>query len=54
MELKTEADGRMFPVTDSSLSVIDCLMDEARRLGGAPSSGSQLCCVQGARRASGA
>ena len=26
--LKTEADGRMFPVTDSSQSIIDCLMKE--------------------------
>ncbi|KAA2243895.1 NAD(P)/FAD-dependent oxidoreductase [Chitinophaga agrisoli] len=27
--LKTEADGRMFPVTDSSQSIIDCLLREA-------------------------
>ncbi len=27
--LKTEADGRMFPVTDSSQTIIDCLMKEA-------------------------
>src|SRR5215469_10238848 len=26
VELKTEADGRMFPVTDSSQTIIDCLM----------------------------
>jgi len=31
--LKTEADGRIFPVTDDSRSVIDCLTREARRLG---------------------
>lgn len=31
--LKTEADGRMFPVSDSSQTVIDCLMSEADRLG---------------------
>lgn len=31
LALKTEADGRMFPVTDSSQSVIDCLMQEANR-----------------------
>ena len=30
--LKTEADGRMFPVTDSSETIIDCLLREARRL----------------------
>ena len=27
--LKTEGDGRMFPVTDSSQTIIDCLMQEA-------------------------
>ena len=31
--LKTEADGRMFPVTDSSQTIIDCLMDAAERSG---------------------
>jgi predicted Rossmann fold flavoprotein len=29
VQLKTEADGRMFPVTNTSQSVIDCLMREA-------------------------
>lgn len=29
--LKSEADGRMFPVSDSSQSVIDCLLKEAAR-----------------------
>src|SRR5438270_12752894 len=29
VQLKTEPDGRMFPVTDSSQSIIDCLMHEA-------------------------
>jgi predicted Rossmann fold flavoprotein len=29
VSLKTEADGRMFPVTDSSQTIIDCLMKEA-------------------------
>ena len=33
VDLKTEADGRMFPVTDSSQTIIDCLMNEAQRLG---------------------
>jgi predicted Rossmann fold flavoprotein len=28
VELKTEADGRMFPVSDSSQTIIDCLMKE--------------------------
>ncbi|MGJ3242734.1 MAG: NAD(P)/FAD-dependent oxidoreductase [Opitutales bacterium] len=31
--LKTEADGRMFPTTDSSTTVIDCLMQAARQAG---------------------
>jgi predicted Rossmann fold flavoprotein len=31
--LKTEPDGRMFPTTDSSQTIIDCLLAEARRLG---------------------
>ncbi|MBS1564069.1 MAG: NAD(P)/FAD-dependent oxidoreductase, partial [Bacteroidetes bacterium] len=31
--LKTEADGRMFPVTDSSQTIIDCLLREANRYG---------------------
>jgi predicted Rossmann fold flavoprotein len=30
--LKTEDDGRMFPVSDSSASIIDCLQSEAARL----------------------
>ncbi len=33
VQLKTEPDGRMFPVTDSSQTIIDCLMGEANRLG---------------------
>lgn len=33
VELKTEADGRMFPTTDSSQTIIDCLMKETRKLG---------------------
>jgi hypothetical protein len=31
--LKTEPDGRMFPVTDSSRTIVDCLLDSARRAG---------------------
>ncbi len=31
--LKTEDDGRMFPTTDSSQTIIDCLIREAERLG---------------------
>jgi predicted Rossmann fold flavoprotein len=33
VKLKTESDGRMFPVTDSSQSIIDCLLREANRYG---------------------
>src|SRR6188472_2906749 len=32
-KLKTEKDGRMFPVTDSSQTIIDCLMTEANLYG---------------------
>lgn len=31
--LKTEADGRMFPVSDSSQSIIDCLVNEVQKYG---------------------
>ncbi len=33
VELKTEHDGRMFPVTDSSRTIIDCLAGQAERSG---------------------
>ncbi|RXK54790.1 NAD(P)/FAD-dependent oxidoreductase [Oleiharenicola lentus] len=33
VKLKTEEDGRMFPVTDSSQTIIDCLMGAARTAG---------------------
>lgn len=33
VELKTEADGRMFPTTDSSQTIIDCLMRAAQDAG---------------------
>jgi predicted Rossmann fold flavoprotein len=32
VELKTEEDGRMFPVSDSSQTIIDCLMKEVNHL----------------------
>jgi predicted Rossmann fold flavoprotein len=32
-KLKAEADGRMFPVTDSSQTIIDCLVNEAKAAG---------------------
>jgi predicted Rossmann fold flavoprotein len=33
VKLKTETDGRMFPVTNSSQTIIDCFLDEAEKLG---------------------
>jgi predicted Rossmann fold flavoprotein len=33
VRLKTEPDGRMFPVTDSSQTIIDCLLNEAKSAG---------------------
>lgn len=33
VELKTEADGRMFPITDSSQTIIDCFLKAARNAG---------------------
>lgn len=33
VELKTENDGRMFPVTDNSETIINCFLKEAERLG---------------------
>jgi predicted Rossmann fold flavoprotein len=33
VKLKTEADGRMFPVTDSSQTIIDCLIQAANEAG---------------------
>lgn len=33
VQLKTEADGRMFPVTDNSQTIIDCLLAAAKRAG---------------------
>lgn len=52
VELKTEADGRMFPVTDDSRTIVDCLQSAARRAGVVLRTG---CGVQSAeRRADGA
>lgn len=33
VEIKREADNRMFPTTDSSQTIIDCFLNEAKRLG---------------------
>jgi len=32
VKLKTEEDGRMFPVTDNSQTIIDCFLDESQKL----------------------
>ncbi len=31
VQLKTESDGRMFPISDSSETIVDCLLQEARK-----------------------
>ena len=31
--LKAEADGRMFPISDQSSSIVECLLNEARSAG---------------------
>lgn len=33
VKLKTEADNRMFPITDNSQTIIDCLLSEAQKAG---------------------
>ena len=33
VKLKTEEDGRMFPITDSSQTIIECLLKEANKYG---------------------
>jgi predicted flavoprotein YhiN len=33
VKLKTESDGRMFPVSDSSQTIIDCLVNDAKAVG---------------------
>ncbi|MEX0845227.1 MAG: aminoacetone oxidase family FAD-binding enzyme, partial [Balneolaceae bacterium] len=42
VELKTESDGRMFPITDDSQTIINCLMDECRKLGVGIKTGSNI------------
>ncbi|TAF31449.1 MAG: NAD(P)/FAD-dependent oxidoreductase [Cytophagales bacterium] len=46
VKLKTEADGRMFPVTDSSQTIIDCLMHEAERLKVCIKTGAEVLSVE--------
>jgi len=42
VELKTEADGRMFPTTDDSGTIVDCLMWAAKKAGVAIHTGAQV------------
>lgn len=43
--LKTEPDGRMFPITGSSQTIIDCLLQEARKLKVAIQMHAEVCSV---------
>src|SRR5271169_3190777 len=45
VELKTEDDGRMFPVSDRSATVVDCLVEAARRAGARLHTGSRVSAV---------
>ncbi|MFM7053459.1 MAG: NAD(P)/FAD-dependent oxidoreductase [Bacteroidota bacterium] len=45
VRLKVEKDGRVFPVSDDSGSIIDCLLDEADRLGVAIKLGFAVECI---------
>jgi predicted Rossmann fold flavoprotein len=49
--LKTEEDGRMFPVTDSSQTIVDCLLGAARKAGVVIRTGCGVKGVDGALRA---
>lgn len=42
VKLKAEADGRMFPITDSSETIIECLLGEAKRLGISIQTGTEV------------
>lgn len=46
VKLKTESDGRMFPVTDSSETIADCLRESARRVGVRVQTGASLLGVE--------
>jgi predicted Rossmann fold flavoprotein len=42
VRLKTESDGRMFPVTDDSGTIVDCLMQAAQKAGVRVRTGSRV------------
>ena len=46
VKLKTEADGRMFPVTDSSTTIAECLRESARKAGVTVQLGTNLLMVE--------
>ena len=46
VKLKTEDDGRMFPVTDSSSTIAECLRDSAKKVGVGVSTGTSLLKVE--------
>ena len=46
VKLKTEADGRMFPVTDSSSTIAECLRESARKIGVTVQLGANLLRVE--------
>ncbi len=46
VRLKTEADGRMFPVTDNSETIVHCLLDAARRSGVEVLTGQNVVSIQ--------
>jgi predicted Rossmann fold flavoprotein len=54
VELKTERDGRMFPVTDDSATVVDCLTRAAHKAGARLLTGSGVRSVKAAAAGAGA
>jgi hypothetical protein len=42
VKLKTEADGRMFPITDSAMTIVDCLRESARKAGVSVETGASV------------
>lgn len=46
VELKTEKDGRMFPVTDDSLTIMEALLGECRSLGVTLSKGTEVTAIE--------
>jgi len=50
VKLKTEADGRMFPITDSSATIAECLRESARKAGVEVQLGANLLKVEKSQR----